>query len=261
MIAGNWKIYGRATKPPGKFGDALDPQQKAIADEFDEYESSYEDAVNDALSFSGLKIDFFTKVKADYLLDILRKHTPSADKATVLDVGCGVGVYHDLLAPALGSLHGVDVSKACIDRAIVAHPNVTYTAYDGERLPYEDASFDAVFTICVMHHVPPAKWEQFSSEFARILRPGGIGVVFEHNPRNPLTMKVVNQCPFDEDAVLLKAPKTVELMSGAGLENVKTNFILNIPAMNGPLRKIDTLFTPIALGAQYFVSGYKSQAV
>lgn len=235
----------------------MDPQQKAIADEFDAYGSSYEDTVNNALSFSGLKVDFFTRVKAAYLLDVLRRNLADASDARVLDIGCGVGVYHDLVSPAVGNLDGVDVSAACVERAASAHPDVNYCVYEGETLPYEDASFDAAFTICVMHHVPTAQWEQFSAEMARILRPGGIGVVFEHNPRNPLTLKVVDRCPFDADAVLLRAPRTKALLSGAGFSDVKAQFILNVPAANGALRALDRLFSPIGIGAQYFVTGRK----
>ena len=46
-------------------------------------------------------------------------------------------------------------------------------------------------------------------ELKRVLRAGGACVIFEHNPLNPLTVQAVNTCPFDENAVLIKAPISV----------------------------------------------------
>lgn len=233
----------------------MDPQQKAVADEFDAYRTSYKDAVNASLSFSGLDVDFFTRVKADYLRDVLGKRLGTLD---VLDIGCGVGNYHKLLSPDLGSLSGIDVSAECVAQAALENPGVRYDSYDGARLPYADASFDAAFTICVLHHVPPRDWQNFVAEALRVLRPGGSFAVFEHNPLNPLTMRVVNRCPFDRDAVLLRSSETVRLLKGAGFRDVAPRFILSVPAANGFLRQVDRLFARLPFGAQYYVVGHKA---
>ena len=45
-------------------------------------------------------------------------------------------------------------------------------AADATTLPFEDASFDAVVTFIMLHHV--IDWEQALAEIARVLRPGGI---------------------------------------------------------------------------------------
>jgi len=236
----------------------MDSQQQAIAREFDSYRESYADTVNASLGMPGLKVDFFTRVKADYFVDILDKELGDAKTASVLDVGCGVGIYHQNLSARLGKLSGVDVSSECVETAKARNPNIDYAAYDGARLPYEDGSFDAVVTICVMHHVPTSMWENFASEMARVLRPGGVACVFEHNPKNPVTMKIVDRCPFDADAVLLKSEKTESLLSGAALTDVKSKYILSVPAANRPLRAADRLFSRIPFGAQYYTLGRKA---
>jgi ubiquinone/menaquinone biosynthesis C-methylase UbiE len=235
----------------------MDPQQKAVADEFDQYQKNYSDAVNKALSFSGLKVDYFTRVKADYLLEQLTLAFGATDQLAVLDVGCGVGNYHPLIVDKVAALHGVDVSAACVAQGEKANPRVRYAAYDGTRLPYPDAHFDAAVTICVLHHVPTSQWSSFTTEMARVLKPGGLALVFEHNPRNPLTMRVVNRCPFDRDAVLLKSDETRGLLQSAGLEDVKTRHILTVPAGTRRLRQVDQMFSGLRIGAQYFVSGRK----
>lgn len=233
-------------------------QKHTPAETFDEYQNKYNDTVNNAVSFTGLNVDFFTKVKAGYLLELAKENLGPTKDLSALDIGCGVGNFHPLLQNEFSALHGVDVSGASIERAAANNPDVKYESYDGMRLPYADASFDLAFTICVVHHVPPANWKNFAAEMHRVLRPGGLALVFEHNPQNPLTMRAVNSCPFDEDAVLLRSKETISLMSGAGFSDVKARFILSIPAGNGFLRKIDRVFSKIPFGAQYYVSAKRS---
>ncbi|MEO1695367.1 MAG: class I SAM-dependent methyltransferase, partial [Pseudomonadota bacterium] len=170
-------------------------EQRRTAETFDGYQTTYADAVNSAVAFTGVDVDFFTRVKADYIIELVEREVGPADQQSVLDVGCGIGNFHRLLQPVVANLSGVDVSAACIERAKDEHPEVSYKTYDGGRLPYDDASFDVAFTVCVMHHVPPADWPTFASEMRRVLRPGGLAIVFEHNPLNPLTMRAVNNCP------------------------------------------------------------------
>ncbi|MFZ1814792.1 MAG: methyltransferase domain-containing protein [Rhizobiaceae bacterium] len=235
----------------------MDPQQRSVAEEFDSYKQSYKDAVNASLGFSGLDVDFFTRVKAEYLIDLLARHVGALDRLHLLDIGCGIGNYHRLLQPYVGGLTGVDVATECVAQAASENPGVSYDSYDGSNLPYEAGRFDAAFTICVMHHVPRAHWPKFVSEAYRVLRPGGLFVVFEHNPLNPLTRRVVDRCPFDRDAELLKAPETVDLLREARFMNVEQRFILSIPAANRLLRGVDQLFGALPLGAQYYVIGTK----
>lgn len=231
--------------------------QKSVAAEFDSYQGHYAETVDMALGVPGFKVDFFTRVKVDYLLDILTEDIGDPSTLKILDVGCGVGVYHTYLSERVEKLNGVDVSEASIIRARETHKNVSYESYSGERLPYEDDTFDAAVTICVMHHVPPLLWANFMSEMTRVVKSGGVTVVFEHNPFNPLTLKIVDRCPFDADAVLLKPKQTCELMEHANLTNVTRRYIFNLPAANKALRWADRLFSRFPTGAQYYCKGRK----
>ncbi len=234
------------------------PNQNAVAAEFDSYQRHYAETVDAALALPGLKVDFFTRVKVDYFIDILTADLGDPSKLRILDVGCGIGLYHKYLSERVGELCGVDVSKASIARARGTNENVAYENYTGGRLPYEDNSFDAAVTICVMHHVPPASWVHFMSEMKRVVKSGGITVVFEHNPFNPLTRRIVDRCPFDADAVLLK-PKTLsELMLDAKLTEVTPRYIFSVPAANKALRHMDRVFSRFPTGAQYYCKGRKA---
>ncbi len=223
--------------------------------EFDAYDERYNETVDRALAFSGLKVDFFTRVKVDYFVELLGSLPLPVARAEVIDIGCGVANSHPLLAGRIGRLAGVDVSKACIDRAAGQNPQNEYRVYDGMSLPYPDASFDAASAVCVFHHVPVANRLRLAKEVRRVLRPGGLFAIFEHNPGNPLTMHVVNNCEFDKEAILLRRSETEMLLKDAGFDQVDTRFILTVPVKGRILRKIDAFFAKMPLGAQYFSVG------
>lgn len=231
----------------------MDPQQAQTAKIFDSYKDRYNGAVDAAVAFTGLSVGFFTQVKAGYIMDIVNAY-PGGAALSALDIGCGIGNYHGLLKQRFTRLAGVDVSCDCLDTARSRHPDVAYRSYDGGTLPYPDASFDVAFTICVIHHVPPAQWDQFAAEMRRILKPGGLALVFEHNPRNPLTMRAVSSCSFDADAVLLRAEEAERLLQRAGFREVHSRFILTVPPATGLLRRLDRLFARLPIGGQYYVT-------
>lgn len=230
-------------------------EQPSGRSQFDAYAASYDDAVNQSLAFLGVKVDYFTRVKAAYMLDLLKGHFGAPDGLHVLDVGCGVGNYHAILGGSVGKLSGVDLSADCLEQAGRRNPGVDYRHYDGTRLPFADDSVDAAMTICVMHHVPTGQWPAFAGEMKRVIRPGGLAVVFEHNPFNPLTRRVVSNCAFDADAVLLRQGKVRDLMQGAGFQDIRTRSILSIPSAGPLTRRIDLQLGRLPFGAQYFVRG------
>lgn len=232
--------------------------QKAIADEFDEYHDKYSETINDSLSFSGMKVDLFVRAKAEHIVSLAEKHfsKPSKD-LSFLDVGCGVGQYQSLLEGRSGRNVGIDVSQASIDRAASQNPKAEYNHYDGQRMPFEDATFDVVFAVCVMHHVPVDMWDHFVREMYRVTKPGGLCLLLEHSTIHPLTRYVVNNCPFDADAVLVKRAVAREVFSKAGFEDVKSKSILTIPAVDGVAKSIDLSLGFLPFGTQYCLSAVR----
>ena len=175
-----------------------------------------------ALSFSGLSVDFFTRVKADYFLELLASSASPAKRPDVIDIGCGIANSHPLLAGQVARLVGVDVSSACIAAAAAHNPQNEYATFDGLNLPYSAESFDAASAVCVFHHVPIADRVRLASNVRRVLRPGGVFAIFEHNPLNPVTQHVVSNCEFDKDAVLLRKNETEWLLADAGFREFRS---------------------------------------
>lgn len=237
--------------------DINNPAKTESQVSFDDYVETYRTEIDDSIGFIGQDVDFFIEIKAELLLKLARKNFGSLDKIKVLDIGSGVGLVDRFLKQEIKNLYGVDVEEGVVEKAKVNNPEVNYQLYDGSRLPFEDNTFDLCFAINVMHHVPPGMWENFSREMYRVLKPGGIAAVFEHNPWNPLTKLAVARCEFDRDAVLLNHPKIKSLFKGAGLKVFDDSFIVFFPFQAKLFRSIETALGWLPIGAQHYVTGRK----
>ena len=120
-----------------------------------------------------------------------------------------------------------------------------------------EGTFGAVVLANVLHHVPPENRRGLMKSVARLLAPEGKAVVFEHNPFNPLTRKVVRECEFDENAILLRPRETKHLLYDAGLENVKRDFIVFFPRPLAALRGMESWLRWVPMGAQYAAWGQR----
>jgi SAM-dependent methyltransferase len=224
--------------------------------EFDRYSGNYSRDIGSAIEVFGKSHDFFVRNKAEILLPAFAQIAPDVSRLRVLDVGCGVGLVHRYIAAAVGSLYGTDVSRTSIEVARNENPDVVYESYDGRALPYPDARFDCAYAICVLHHVPVPQWQEFVAEMRRVVRPGGLVLLIEHNPLNPATQFVVRNAPMDENAVLVWPRRLRSLMKAAGLAHSWTRYVLFTPFAGRLFRKLDHLLSPIPLGAQYVMGGW-----
>jgi SAM-dependent methyltransferase len=210
--------------------------------------------VQKSIDFIGRDHAFFTRIKAELLVELARTHIGDPRTVKALDVGCGTGETDAFLVGKLGTIEGVDVSEGVLETARSRHPELTYRCYDGRNLPYDARSFDLAFAICVVHHVPPAEWQEFIGELGRVVRGGGLLVVIEHNPFNPLTQLAVSRCEFDDDAVLVRRSRVEHLVESVGLQVRDSRYIEFFPWDHRLLRRAERALTLLPLGAQYAVS-------
>ena len=91
----------------------------------------------------------------------------------VLDAGCGMGRFAEVVAAAGAEIHAIDLSTAveAAARNLRHHPNASFYQADIFNLPFPDASFDAIYSIGVLHHTPDTR-KAFLS-LTRLLKPGG----------------------------------------------------------------------------------------
>lgn len=223
--------------------------------DFNDYKNSYVKTIEDSLQFSGKEHDFFTQLKAGFLKNIIKKNLPEIRELRLLDIGCGHGLIHRHLKDVNLDIVGVEVADEVLQLAKQSNPDVSYFSHDGKTLPFESQQFDVAITICVMHHVPPLEWLRFLQEMKRVIKPGGIAIIFEHNPYNPLTRYIVANNILDEDATLLSSLKLKKLMRDAGFANIKSRNILFTPFAHRVFRWLDKVLGRAPFGAQYYSIG------
>ncbi|UYM04114.1 class I SAM-dependent methyltransferase [Solicola gregarius] len=100
----------------------------------------------------------------------------------VLEIGGGGGGMAEALARTNPDvrLMMTDVDPAMVDVArvrLARYSNVAVRQADVTRMPFADATYDAVVSFLMLHHV--IAWEAAVDEVARVLRPGGMFVGYD----------------------------------------------------------------------------------
>jgi SAM-dependent methyltransferase len=152
-------------------------------------------------------------------LAFIQQHCP---RGRVLDVGCGTGVLAVRLAGLGYEVVGLDPSEGMLEVMRRRAPQIGAVHGSGTDLPFEDGEFDLALSVATMHHIAePEAVQATLREMARVTRPGGRVLIWDHNPANPswpLLMKRVPQDSGDERLVALD--ELVRGLRGGGAEPV-----------------------------------------
>jgi SAM-dependent methyltransferase len=97
----------------------------------------------------------------------------------LLDAGCGPGTITSALAGLVGRAVGVDIEPNVVAAAnrFAARSglaNLAFVEGDMTALPFEDATFDAVFFHAVLYHQSQPTLTRTLAEARRVLKPGGL---------------------------------------------------------------------------------------
>jgi len=220
--------------------------------DFDDYSESYNRLMKEGVGFFDKEEGYFSR----YKIEIVRRLTDE-EPGRILEYGCGIGRNIGQIRALFphSSIYGCDVSKKSIEAARKQNPDAEFFVIGEGRVSME---FDLVLLANVLHHVPPAERKRLADSLAGLLSGGGSLFVFEHNPFNPVTRRVVSTCPFDKGAVLLRPKEVSVLMSGSGLEMGMRGYCLFFPGFLRGLRRLEKCLFWLPLGGQYFYKARKT---
>jgi len=224
--------------------------------EFEKYASSYAELLDDPMRNRFAKDPMhFHRRKSILLQAMLRRSGIDSEALRWLDVGCGQGELLSLAGNHFASAVGCDPSQGMLP------PNApfrTVVQTSLVELPFEDESVDMVTAVCVYHHVHGVARTLLTEEIRRVLRPGGLCCIIEHNPWNPVTRAIVRRCPVDVDAQLLTAPETTRLLEASGFRRLATDFFLYLPeSLFRNFGIVEGIFSKVPLGGQYALMARK----
>lgn len=216
--------------------------------DFDDYTDNYNSLLRESTGFFTKNEAYFAK----YKVEILRSAVPVGTKR-LLEYGCGIGRNIPYLRAAFpdATIIGSDISAASLEIARKENPDIEFFIE-----PTELASgdlYEVIFIAGVFHHIPMNERPVVMKTLYHRLAPGGMIVIFEHNPYNPVTRKIVSDCPYDRDAVLLKPSELRKLLIDAGLSVQRSTYCLFLPPSLQALLPFEEKLGWLPLGGQYWV--------
>jgi len=120
--------------------------------------------------------------EAKRVLGMCEANGVSISRGKMLDFGCGVGRMTRSFSQFFPSCVGIDVSGKMVDLARkfnADRPQCEFVTSASVALPFEDATFDFVFSVLVLQHLPKKNMILgYISEFLRVAKDGGV-IVFQ----------------------------------------------------------------------------------
>src|ERR1700742_3368845 len=145
--------------------DATDTHSASIRDEFAHQADSFARSPTMSLAET---------------LDVVVELAPEDAEARWVEIACGPGLIARAMAPRVGSVLGLDLTPAMIekaraDAAAAGVENVSFEVGDATALDLPDDSLDGAITRFSLHHIPAPV--RVLEEMRRVVKPGGYLVV------------------------------------------------------------------------------------
>ena len=109
--------------------------------------------------------------------DLIKTHCVGKD---ILEIGCGTGMILKEIHPIAQKAKGIDISPGMLEQA--KQRGLDVIEGSATDLPFNDASFDVVYSFKVLAHVEDIR--KAMEEVSRVLKPGGIAALEFYNPRS-----------------------------------------------------------------------------
>lgn len=221
-------------------------------EEFDKFAYEYHDTHKKNIALSGESPEYFHRYKILELSKIIKKKGCSSK--SILDFGSGIGnsiPYIKEFFPD-SELICADVSSKSLALAKSRYSDdAKMLLIENNHIELPPSYCDVIFTACVFHHIAESQHIYWLQQLKRVIKPGGVCVLFEHNPLNPLTVHAVNTCPFDVNAKLQRAPIMQKRFVEAGWHRPQIRYHVFFPGFLSFARKYERFLNGVPVGAQY----------
>lgn len=173
--------------------------------------------------FSG-KDSFFYKATGGYK-DIKRyfdnlaaAYAPFFRGGKLLDIGCAYGFLLERFQ-GKAELHGHDISAHAVEVAKTRLPEAVFSLGNaGDRLPFDDVSFDGVMMTDVIEHLTSEDQVKSLAELIRVMRPGA--TLYITTPNHNWVRKAFYAIPdrMEHHIGLLHMNQLCALLESSGLQ-------------------------------------------
>tara|TARA_B100000035_G_C21024662_1_gene565640 strand:- start:475 stop:1164 length:690 start_codon:yes stop_codon:yes gene_type:complete len=219
--------------------------------DFDYFAENYNNTIIKASKFiSKSNFDYFAYYKIKRLKSVI-----DFKPLKILDYGCGIGN----LIPEIkknfphSEIYGYEVSKKSLE---VALSRFSYLKTFNKNDKYDLIIFCGVF-----HHCSENEQEEIFNSLRNITNENSKLVVFEHNPKNYITRRIVKNCELDKDAVLIDLKSLVNKFENENYECEKYEFIFFVPPLLRIINFIEYFLKKIPFGCQYFTIYKKNKSI
>jgi ubiquinone/menaquinone biosynthesis C-methylase UbiE len=141
----------------------------------------------------------------------------------VLDAGCGTGGAINYFSNFCKEIYGIDISRENIEKAKEKYKNknLFFQVDNVEKISFDESTFDVVYSRWVIEHLKNPK--KFIDETYRILKPGGVLILWVPNVKNPIGV-LTKMIPF---AMQIKIKGMLERKTIEDVEHYKCYYRAN----------------------------------
>lgn len=218
--------------------------------DFNEVAKTYRSIHDENIKSSGADSTYFSEFKVIKSKDLLGNKIINQ----ILDLGCGDGLSEVYFNKHLPDSCVIGVDKSDLSINVAKKRNLKNAVfYKIDDLKNGQFKSDLVFIANVLHHVAPNDLKDFLKKSISMIAPNGEMHIYEHNPYNPMTRKLVKDCVFDKGVKLLSFNYLNNILNTIGSFDIQVEYILFFPRYKifSKLTELESVFKHIPLGAQY----------
>lgn len=164
--------------------DSFEPSKARVAEHFNNISAeAYADNYSDRQVVSSPDTYFFQS-----RMIVVRNLLKTLAGETVVDIGCGPGIFARDSVLLGFRYHGIDISETMVSigrKWFGGSAGVKFTVGDARHLPFPSNSIDVVLCLGMLEYVSKEEEAYYFEEIARVLKPGGTAIFSFLNAGSP----------------------------------------------------------------------------